>query len=344
MTCDPSRRVFLKGAALAAVGRGLRRPRRSWCAPRKRPPRGPQGAGQGLPARRVRRAQPLRALRRPRATTRCAAGSPSRPAAEVRRTSTATSACTRRSPPLKPLYDDGRLAFVPAVGQLGLTRSHFDAQDFMETGHARRQDRRPTGWLDRAIARHPGRRGDAGGRLLVASSPRSFLGPEPVLVAQNLTSFDLRARNWRDEAERLLRAMYAGRADAGRPQRAGDLRGDQTRSCARRRSSPRRERRGRIPAGTAGTSLRQAAQLIKAGPRHALPSTSTCPAPSTPTPTSSPATTQRVHGRWAQALVAFATRPRPPDRRRGGDGDHGVRAHGRRQRLRGHGPRLRATR
>ena len=37
---------------------------------------------------------------------------------------------------------------------------------------------------------------------------RSFLGPEPVLVAQTLTSFDLRARNWRSEAETLLTAMY----------------------------------------------------------------------------------------------------------------------------------------
>src|SRR5262245_33366727 len=36
--------------------------------------------------------------------------------------------------PLKPLYDGGRLAFLHAVGNYSLTRSHFDAQDFMETG------------------------------------------------------------------------------------------------------------------------------------------------------------------------------------------------------------------
>ena len=33
---------------------------------------------------------------------------------------------------------------------------------------------------------------------------------EGVLVAQSLTSFDLRARNWRDEAERLLGAIEGG--------------------------------------------------------------------------------------------------------------------------------------
>src|SRR5215470_14010260 len=36
--------------------------------------------------------------------------------------------------PLKSLYDQGRLALLPAVGSYGLSRSHFDAQDFMESG------------------------------------------------------------------------------------------------------------------------------------------------------------------------------------------------------------------
>ena len=36
--------------------------------------------------------------------------------------------------PLAPLFADGRLAFVHAVGNPQLTRSHFDAQDFMESG------------------------------------------------------------------------------------------------------------------------------------------------------------------------------------------------------------------
>src|SRR5262245_37792983 len=36
--------------------------------------------------------------------------------------------------PLKPIYDAGQLALVHAVGSYGLTRSHFDAQDFTESG------------------------------------------------------------------------------------------------------------------------------------------------------------------------------------------------------------------
>src|SRR3979411_653559 len=53
--------------------------------------------------------------------------------------------------PLKPLYDRGLLAPVPAVGSPSTTRSHCDAQDYMETGTP---DMKGTtdGWLNRYLA------------------------------------------------------------------------------------------------------------------------------------------------------------------------------------------------
>ena len=53
--------------------------------------------------------------------------------------------------PLKPLYDRGLLAPVHAVGSPSTTRSHFDAQDYMETGTP---DQKGTqdGWLNRYLA------------------------------------------------------------------------------------------------------------------------------------------------------------------------------------------------
>ena len=36
--------------------------------------------------------------------------------------------------PLKKIYDEGHLAIVHAVGSPDSTRSHFDAQDYMESG------------------------------------------------------------------------------------------------------------------------------------------------------------------------------------------------------------------
>ena len=42
--------------------------------------------------------------------------------------------------PLKPLWDDRRLAVVHACGSPDTTRSHFDAQDYMESRHARGEE------------------------------------------------------------------------------------------------------------------------------------------------------------------------------------------------------------
>jgi uncharacterized protein (DUF1501 family) len=164
--------------------------------------------------------------------------------------------------PLKPLYDEGRLAFLHAVGNYALTRSHFDAQDFMETGTPGDKTT-STGWLDRGIARLPG------SEVMQAVSfssqlPRSLLGPEPALVAQNLASFDLRARNWRDEAERLLREMYQARPDD-----IGKM-GQETFSAMdvilRTPALSAPPANGAVyPAATIGASLRQAAAIIKAG-------------------------------------------------------------------------------
>ena len=162
---------------------------------------------------------------------------------------------------IKRLYDDGRLAFVPAVGQYSLTRSHFDAQDFMETGTPGDKST-TTGWLDRTIARIPG--SEVTQAVAFANQlPRSYLGPEPVLVAQNLTSFDLRARNWRDEAERLLRAMYEPKqTPVGR---MGQETFAAMQTLLRTPEILAAPANGAdYPAVAVGNSLRQAAQLIKA--------------------------------------------------------------------------------
>ena len=52
--------------------------------------------------------------------------------------------------PLKPIYDAGQLAIVHAVGSPDPTRSHFDAQDFMESGTPGMKTT-SDGWLNRAL-------------------------------------------------------------------------------------------------------------------------------------------------------------------------------------------------
>ena len=52
--------------------------------------------------------------------------------------------------PLKPIYDANKLAIVHAVGSPDPTRSHFDAQDYMESGTPGRKAT-TDGWLNRAL-------------------------------------------------------------------------------------------------------------------------------------------------------------------------------------------------
>jgi uncharacterized protein (DUF1501 family) len=52
--------------------------------------------------------------------------------------------------PFKPLYDRGLLAPVHAVGSPSTTRSHFDAQDYMETGTPDIKGSQD-GWLNRYL-------------------------------------------------------------------------------------------------------------------------------------------------------------------------------------------------
>ena len=53
--------------------------------------------------------------------------------------------------PLKPLWDRGMLAPIHAVGSPSATRSHFDAQDYMESGTPDVKST-PDGWLNRYLA------------------------------------------------------------------------------------------------------------------------------------------------------------------------------------------------
>jgi uncharacterized protein (DUF1501 family) len=162
--------------------------------------------------------------------------------------------------PLAPLYQDGRLAFVHAVGNPQLTRSHFDAQDFMESGTPG-DKQTATGWLDRAIARLPG--SEVTQAVSFSSQlVRSFLGPEPVLVAQTLSAFDLRARNWRTEAETLLRAMYE--ADPT-PVGSTGIQTFEAIDTLLRAPTPPPSNGAVYPTGNVGNALRQAAGLVKIG-------------------------------------------------------------------------------
>jgi uncharacterized protein (DUF1501 family) len=262
MSFDPSRRVFLRGASLAALGVGLapspllaRTARAAGAGPRVLVKVFLRGGADGLNLCVPYGASEYYDLRGGIALAR-----PGQAGGVI--DLDGYFGLHPDLAPLEPIYREGRLAFVHAVGSYGLTRSHFDAQDFMETGTPGVKAT-TTGWLDRGIAAIPGR--EVTQAVSFSSQlTRSFLGPEPVLVAQNLAGFDLRARNWRAEADSLLRAMYA--ADAGAVGRVGRETFAAMDVLLRTPSLAAPPANGAVyPNAAVGSSLRQAAQLIRAG-------------------------------------------------------------------------------
>jgi len=70
---------------------------------------------------------------------------------------------------LQPLWRENKLAFVHASGSPDATRSHFDAQDYLESATPGRKNT-PDGWMNRLVAALPG-----------SPAPTRLLGIGPVM-------------------------------------------------------------------------------------------------------------------------------------------------------------------
>ena len=167
--------------------------------------------------------------------------------------------------PLRPLWDRGLLAPVHAVGSPSATRSHFDAQDYMESGTP---DVKGTadGWLNRylavegtcvACARPTPFRAVA----LSPTTPRTLQGPAPTIALASLDDFTVRATG--SDVQRLEALYRTGAADlihgTGRETFEAVK---MLRSANPRRYAPAAG--AAYPRSPLGQSLRQIAQLIKA--------------------------------------------------------------------------------
>jgi uncharacterized protein (DUF1501 family) len=81
--------------------------------------------------------------------------------------------------PLMPLWSSNRLAFVHASGSPDPTRSHFDAQDYMESGTPGMK-RTSDGWMNRLLGELPGKPSATRGLAVGPVLPRIYAGPIPV--------------------------------------------------------------------------------------------------------------------------------------------------------------------
>jgi uncharacterized protein (DUF1501 family) len=94
----------------------------------------------------------------------------------------------------EPMFREKRLAIVHGIGSPNTSRSHFDAQDYMESGTPFRKGTE-TGWLNRAV----GLLGhDAATPFqavsLTSSLPRSFYGDNPAVAIRNLADFNIQMK------------------------------------------------------------------------------------------------------------------------------------------------------
>jgi uncharacterized protein (DUF1501 family) len=166
--------------------------------------------------------------------------------------------------PLKPLWDQRQLAIVHAAGSPDTTRSHFDAQDYMESGTPGVKIT-SDGWLNRTLqselaAGHSPFRGIA----LGTSLPRILAGKAPAVAVSNVNGFSIAGGN--PAAAPLgntFEAMYAESVDS-----VLHSTGRETFEAVKMLKSADPQRYtpapgANYPPGRFGDALRQTAQLIK---------------------------------------------------------------------------------
>jgi uncharacterized protein (DUF1501 family) len=118
---------------------------------------------------------------------------------------------------IKPLYEQGHLAIVHAAGSPDMSRSHFDAQDYMESGTPGLKSTQD-GWLNRALQAEDARCNCAHTPFravaLGADVPRTLAGSVPAIALSNLNSFSVGGRGPAPSpAASAFEAMYGDSGD-----------------------------------------------------------------------------------------------------------------------------------
>jgi uncharacterized protein (DUF1501 family) len=169
-----------------------------------------------------------------------------------------------RMAPLKPLYDARQLAIVHACGSPDGTRSHFDAQDYMETatpGVKSTQD----GWINRYLhAREHEKATPFRAVAMAQQLPRALQGLAPALAIGQINQFGIRAGQSTDMMQSSFEAAYASAAESVL-NRTGREAFDAVRMLKQADPNQYTPANGaEYPRTPYGDALRQIAQLIKA--------------------------------------------------------------------------------
>jgi len=166
----------------------------------------------------------------------------------------------------QPLWQQRHLAIVHAAGSPDTTRSHFDAQDFMETGTPGVKSTED-GWLNRSLRNLAATPQNSPFRAIALgpSLPRILSGIEPAVAMNNINDFSVGGKNPKaSPAATAFEAMYDHSSDSmlhGTGEETFDaVKMLKSADPAKYTPAPN----ANYPKGRFGDSLRQRAQLIKA--------------------------------------------------------------------------------
>jgi len=167
---------------------------------------------------------------------------------------------------LQPIWNQRHLAIVHAAGSPDPSRSHFDAQDFMESGTPGIKATED-GWLNRALHSLPQPADKSAFRAigLGPSLPRILSGQEPAVAVNNINDFGVGGRNPSAvPVSNTFEAMYANSVDT-----VLHGTGQETFEAVKmlKSADPSKYKPAAgadYPRGRFGDSLKQLAQLIKA--------------------------------------------------------------------------------
>jgi uncharacterized protein (DUF1501 family) len=108
---------------------------------------------------------------------------------------------------LKPLWDKKQLAIVQATGSPDPSRSHFDAQDYMESGTPGKT--MEDGWLNRALT--PAGPQTSPVRAIAAGSqlPRTLRGTRAAIAISDSQQYQM----GNQDSAKILESMYANTTD-----------------------------------------------------------------------------------------------------------------------------------
>lgn len=167
--------------------------------------------------------------------------------------------------PFLPLYRDRHLAIVHASGLTDATRSHFDAQDFTESGTLGLKTT-PDGWLNRAL--QAGASGNTSPFCAIALGgqvPRTLQGRVSAVAVRNLQDFAVGERGSSPSPMNpSFEQMYADSLNAvlhGAGQETFDA-VKMLKATSPEKYKP--EHGAQYPAASFGNSMKQIAQLLKA--------------------------------------------------------------------------------